>query len=68
MSEWLSPEQAAEELPQFKAEWFRTQLRTGRLAGSKIGGRWFTTKAALDAMVEAGSNSTARRRRQRVAS
>jgi hypothetical protein len=67
MTEWLSPEQAAEELPQFKAEWFRTQLRTGRLAGSKIGGRWFTTKAALDAMVEAGSNSTRRRRQRKAA-
>jgi hypothetical protein len=64
MTEYLTPEQAADRLPQFKADWFRAQLRTGRLVGSKVGGRWVTTQEALDALVESGSNSTRRRRRR----
>ena len=63
----LSPEQAAQVFPHFDAEWFRVQLRKGNLRGAKVGGRWFTSREALDEMVEAGSNSTRRRRRRAVA-
>lgn len=65
--EWLTPEQAAKELPFGKADWVREQLRTGRLGGSKVGGRWMTTLDDIKAMVAAGSNSTTRRRKQRAA-
>jgi len=67
MTEYLTPEQAAERLPRFKAEWFRIQLRRGNLKGSKVGGRWMTTQEALDELVQSGSNSTRRRRRRAVA-
>lgn len=65
MTTWLTPQQAAARLPQFKPDWFRIQLRRGTLRGSKVGGRWLVAEDAIDEMVEAGSNST-RRRRQRV--
>ena len=42
----------------------RQQLRTGRLSGSKVQGRWVTIREAIAAMVEAGSNSQRRRRRR----
>lgn len=73
MSDYLSPEQAAEEVPRFKAEWFREQLRAGKLRGSKVGGRWVIERSAIDEMVQAGSNvqdrteAAKRRRRRRAA-
>lgn len=67
MTVYLSPEQAHEILPHFKPDWFRAQLRRGTLRGSKVGGRWMITREALDDLVEAGSNSTRRRRRRAVA-
>lgn len=74
MTEYLTPEQAAaiEALP-FEAEWFRVQLRAGKLRGSKVGGRWVIEKSAVDEMVQAASNDPARseastrRRRRRAA-
>lgn len=62
---YLSPEQAAARLPIGNADWVRQQLRAGRLRGSKLGGRWVVEEAALEDLVEAGTNST-RRRRQRA--
>lgn len=64
MTNYLSPEQAADRLPRFKAEWFRQQLRRGALRGSKVGGRWLIEESALTELVEAGSNDTRRRRRR----
>lgn len=61
---WLTPEQAAEHLPIGNADWFREQLRKGVLRGSKVGGRWLVDEAAIDEMVQDGSNSTRRRRRR----
>lgn len=61
-SELLTPEQAAQKMPSFNADWIRIQLRKGRLEGSKVGGRWFTTEAALAAMVRRGSNNQRRRK------
>lgn len=66
MATYLTPEQAAERLPVGNADWFREQLRKGALRGSKVGGRWLVAEDAIDEMVEAGSNSTSRRRRKRV--
>lgn len=74
MTEYLTPEQAAalEVLP-FEAEWFRVQLRAGKLRGSKVAGRWVIEKSAVDEMVQAASNDPARseaatrRRRRRAA-
>lgn len=63
--EWLTPEAAAKELPFGNADWIREQLRTGRLGGSKVRGRWMTTVEDIKAMVAKGSNSTTRRRKQR---
>lgn len=62
MNDLITPEQAAESLPRFNAEWIRVQLRKGALEGSKIGGRWFTTEDAIRAMVERGSNGQRRRK------
>lgn len=73
MTEYLTPEEAAVKLPHFKAEWFRIQLRAGKLRGSKIGGRWVIEQSAVDELVQAGSNDPARseasnrRRRRRAA-
>lgn len=62
MSDLITPEQAAEHLPRFNAEWVRVQLRKGALEGSKVGGRWFTTEEAIKAMVARGSNNQRRRK------
>lgn len=67
MTTWLTPEQAAARLPVGNPDWFRAQLRRGLLRGSKIGGRWLVDESAIDEMVEAGSNSTRRRRRRDAA-
>lgn len=67
MTNWITPEAASGRLPFGNADWVREQLRKGLLRGSKISGRWLVDEAAIDEMVEAGSNST-RRRRQRVTS
>ena len=64
---YLTPEEAAGRLPVGNADWIRMQLRAGRLRGSKIGGRWLVEEAAIQEMVEAGSNSTRRRRRRATA-
>jgi len=65
---WITPEQAAANLPRFNADWVRQQLRTGALDGTKVGGRWLTTVEAVDSLIKAGTNSTAtpRRRRRRA--
>lgn len=63
-TEYLTPEQAAELLPFGNADWIRMQLRAGRLRGFKVSGRWVLDPAAIAEMVEAGSNSTRRRRRR----
>lgn len=62
---YLTPSQAADQLPVGNADWIRMQLRTGRLRGSKIGGRWVVEESAIAEMVEAASNSTRRRARRR---
>lgn len=41
MSGYLTPDQAAELRPFGNADWYREQLRLGKLHGSKIGGRWW---------------------------
>lgn len=64
MTTYLTPEQAAERLPFGNADWIRMQLRAGRLAGSKVGGRWVVEESAIDDMVDAGTNVTRRRRRR----
>lgn len=66
MSEYLTPRQAAEKFPYGNTDWVRRQLQSGRLRGSRIGGRWVTTEEAIREMVEAASNSTARPRRRRA--
>lgn len=63
----LTPAQASARLPFGNADWVRAQLRAGRLRGSKVSGRWMVYESAITDMVEAGSNST-RRRRQRATS
>lgn len=62
---YLTPEQASAKLPAFNADWYREQLRKGRLRGSKVGGRWLIEESAIDEMVEKGSNEAPRRRRRR---
>ena len=64
-SEWLTPEEASALLPFGNADWVREQLRTGRLEGFKVAGRWMTTVDFVKAMVAGGSNSQTRRRKQR---
>lgn len=66
-TKYLTPEEAADRLPVGNADWVRMQLRAGRLRGSKVGGRWVVEEAAIHEMVEAGSNSTRRRRRRETA-
>jgi hypothetical protein len=63
---YLTPEDAATRLPFGNADWVRQQLRAGRLVGSKVGGRWVVEESAIDAMVAAGTNSPARRRKRRA--
>lgn len=67
MVDYLTPEAASEKLPFGNADWVRQQLRAGKLRGSKVSGRWVVEESAIAEMVEAGSNSTARRRRRRAA-
>lgn len=64
MTTYLTPEEAATRLPFGNADWIRMQLRAGRLAGSKVGGRWVVEEDAIDEMVQAGTNVTRRRRRR----
>lgn len=66
MTTYLTPEKAAELLPFGNADWVRMQLRAGRLRGSKVAGRWLVEESAIKEMVEAGTNSTTRRRRRRA--
>lgn len=61
----LTPEQAAEKRPYGNADWYREQLRLGKLHGSKIGGRWFTTIDDINDMVDRSQNYK-RKRRNRV--
>lgn len=67
VSKYLTPEQAADKLPIGNADWIRNQLRRGKLRGSKVNGRWLVEESAIDEMVDAGSNSTRRRRQRRIA-
>lgn len=67
MTDYLTPEQAADQLPFGNADWIRMQLRAGRLRGSKVSGRWLVEESAITEMVEAGSNAQTRRRRRRSA-
>lgn len=64
MTEYLTPEQAAELLPFGNADWVRIQMRKGKLAGSKVGGRWLTTRDAVEGMVAANTNGVTRRKRR----
>lgn len=70
---YLSPQQAAEMLPRFTADWFYRALRAGKIRGSKVGGRWLIEESAVVEMIEAASNDPARseastrRRRRRAA-
>ena len=68
MTDWITPEQAAEQLPRFTAAWVRRQLRRGSMTGSKIGGKWLTTTDAVTELIDAGSNSVKTRKRGRRAS
>ncbi|WP_459982625.1 hypothetical protein [Nocardioides sp. AN3] len=64
--EYLTPNQAAEAYPNLgNAEWFRRQMIGGKLWGTKVGGRWFTTLDDIEDMVERGQNFK-RKRRNRV--
>lgn len=67
MTTYLTPEQATTRLPFGNADWIRAQLRTGRLRGSKVGGRWMVDESAIAEMVEAGTNVPRRRRRRAAA-
>lgn len=63
----LSPAAAAEQFPEFgNADWFRDALRSGRLRGSRINGRWYTTAEDIAEMVAEATNRPARRRRRRA--
>ena len=64
----LTPDDAARLRPSLgNPDWYREQLRLGKLHGSKVGGRWFTTLEDIDEMVEKAQNFK-RRRRQRAMS
>jgi hypothetical protein len=65
-SSYITPEQAAALTPFGNADWYREQMRLGKLWATKVGGRWFTTIEAIDTMAQAGSNSTRRRRKRAV--
>ena len=66
---WLTPEQVAADprLPRGNADWVRKQLRSGRLRGSQIDGRWYIPEDSIEEMLQSGTNDT-RRRRKRAAS
>lgn len=63
MTDYITPEQAAELLPVGNPDWIRAQLKRGKIEGSKIGGRWVTTEAAIHAFVARSSNNTRRKNR-----
>lgn len=72
---WLTLEEAEQRKPYYKADWYRRQLRAGKIRGSKVGGRWFVEESAIEELFNAGSNSpgrteasTRRRRKRAVAS
>lgn len=69
MTTYITPEQAAADprLPVGNADWYRIQLRAGKLRGSKVGGRWVIDEDAIEEMVEAGSNTPRRRRKRAIA-
>lgn len=46
LADVLSVENIAESTP-YSKDWIRTQLRTGRLRGRKLGGRWVVLRTAL---------------------
>ena len=62
MTDWITPDEAVAYLPRFNADWYRIALRKGTLEGSKVNGRWFTTRAFIDEMVTRGSNNQRRRK------
>jgi hypothetical protein len=68
VTRYITPKQAAEDprLPIGTADWYRDQIKAGRLRGSKVGGRWLIDEDAIEEMVEAASNNPARRRRKRA--
>lgn len=75
MGELLTPAEAAAH-PRYhrlgNANWFRDQMRQGKLGATKPKGRWFVDSDAIEAMLDAGSNSTEvkttrRRRRRQIA-
>lgn len=62
----LTPQQAAQKHPNLgNADWFREQMRAGKLWGAKVGGRWLTDDEAIGEMVNAGQNFR-RKRKNRV--
>jgi hypothetical protein len=62
----LTPEMAHQLRPEFgSADWYRVQMRSGKLWGAKVGGRWYTDEQAIDEMVEKAQNFK-RKRRNRV--
>jgi hypothetical protein len=63
---WLTPEQVAADprLPRGNADWVRKQLRSGRLRGSLIDGRWYVPEDSIEEMLQSGTNDTRRRRRR----
>ncbi len=65
---WLTPEQVAQDprLPIGNADWVRKQLNSGRLVGSRVGGRWLVREDAIEAMLSGASNAV-RRRKKRAA-
>lgn len=64
---WQTPEQAATD-PRYpnlgNVDWFRKQLRAGRLRGSLVSGRWYIPDGAVAEMLEAATNDTRKRRRR----
>lgn len=69
----LTLEQAELAPPYYKADWYRRQLRAGKIRGSKVGGRWFVEQSAIQELFDKGSNlpkrndAATRRRRRRAA-
>jgi hypothetical protein len=73
MSTQLTLEEAEKRAPYFSADWYRRQLRAGKIRGSKVGGRWFVEESAIEELFANGSNrperteASTRRRRRRAA-